>query len=218
MEAIIIAIELIGGLAILTLGADWLVKGSSRFALSMGVKPLVIGLTLVAFGTSAPELTVSVKGAIDGEAGISLGNVIGSNICNIGLILGLCAIIKPIDVSADIFRRDIPMMLLASVLLAVLPFVGGPIPVGDGVGFELSRWKAGVFLVLFVVALWLIFRNASGGAEIEIKPDAVKPPRRALNLGLALVGLVALIGGGYFFVEGAVALATKRNFERDSGK
>ncbi len=90
MDALIITLQLVGGLAVLTLGADWLVKGSSKFALSVGVKPLIIGLTLVAFGTSTPELVVSVKGALDGEAGISLGNVIGSNICNIALILA-CA-------------------------------------------------------------------------------------------------------------------------------
>jgi cation:H+ antiporter len=193
----------------LTLGADWLVKGSSKFALSMGIKPLIIGLTLVAFGTSTPELVVSVKGALDGEAGISLGNVIGSNICNVALILGLCAMIKPIDVSVDMFKRDIPMMLLASVLLAILPFIGGPSPMGDGVGFELSRWKAGVLLFAFAVGLWLTFRNAGGGADLEVKPDAETTSNRSVNLGLALVGLIGLIIGGYFFVEGAVALATE---------
>ncbi|MBP9890712.1 MAG: calcium/sodium antiporter [Planctomycetes bacterium] len=208
MEFLIIGLQLVGGLAVLTLGADWLVKGSSNFALSVGVKPLVIGLTLVAFGTSTPELVVSVKGAVDGNAGISLGNVIGSNICNIGLILGLCAMIKPLDVSADMFRRDIPIMLLASVLLAVLPFIGGPTVVGDSVGYELSRWKAGVFLFVFVVSLWLTFRNA-GGANLEIKPEETKTKRHAVNLGLALLGLVGLIAGGYFFVEGAVTLAQK---------
>ncbi len=208
MEFLIIGLQLVGGLAVLTLGADWLVKGSSNFALSVGVKPLVIGLTLVAFGTSTPELVVSVKGAVDGNAGISLGNVIGSNICNIGLILGLCAMIKPLDVSADMFRRDIPMMLLASVLLAVLPFIGGPTVVGDSVGYELSRWKAGVFLFVFVVSLWLTFRN-SGGANIEIKPEEETSKRHVFNLGLALLGLVGLIAGGYFFVEGAVTLAQK---------
>lgn len=208
MEALIIGLQLVGGLAVLTLGADWLVKGSSNFALSMGVKPLVIGLTLVAFGTSTPELVVSVKGAVDGDAGISLGNVIGSNICNIGLILGLCAMIKPLHVTADLYRRDIPMMLLASVLLAVLPFIGGPSAAGDSVVYEISRWKAGVFLFVFVVSLWMTFRNA-GGANLEVKQDPAKPNRRAVNLGLAFVGLVGLIAGGHFFVEGAVTLAQK---------
>jgi cation:H+ antiporter len=208
MEFFIIGVQLAGGLAVLTFGADWLVKGSSSFALSVGVKPLVIGLTLVAFGTSTPELVVSVKGAVDGNAGISLGNVIGSNICNIGLILGLCAMIRPLHVSADMFRRDIPMMLLASVLLAVLPFVGGPTSTGDSVSYELSRWKAGVFLFVFVVSLWLTFRNA-GGANLEIKQEESKPKRHVLNLGLALLGLAGLISGGYFFVEGAVTLAQK---------
>jgi cation:H+ antiporter len=209
MEAFIITLQLVAGLGVLTLGADWLVKGSSKFALSLGVKPLIIGLTLVAFGTSTPELVVSVKGALDGEAGISLGNVIGSNICNIALILGLCAMIRPLDVSMDIFKRDIPMMLLASVMLAVLPFIGGPSPMSDGVSFELSRWKAGVFLFVFVISLWLTFRNAGGGADLEVKPDAAAASKRRLNLALALLGLFGLIVGGYFFVEGAVALATK---------
>ncbi len=207
MVMTLIIVKLVAGLSVLTLGADWLVKGSSKFALSVGIKPLIIGLTLVAFGTSTPELTVSVKSAIDGDAGISLGNVIGSNICNIGLILGICALIKPLPVSRDMYRRDIPFMLLASVLLAVLPFLGGPVPLGDSVGFELSRWKAGVFLFVFVVSLWVQFRSTGGGADLEQPQDKPKDASRVGFLGLALVGLVALVGGGYFFVDGAVELA-----------
>ena len=203
----LIVVKLVAGWAVLTLGADWLVKGSSKFALSIGVKPLIIGLTLVAFGTSTPELTVSVKSAIDGDAGISLGNVIGSNICNIGLILGICALIKPLPVSRDMFRRDIPFMLLASVLLAVLPFLGGPVTLGDSVGFELSRWKAGVFLVVFLVSLWVQFRSTGGGADVESPKTETGSASRLAFLGLALLGLTALVGGGYFFVDGAVELA-----------
>lgn len=207
MEGFLIGLQIVGGLAVLTLGADWLVKGSSNFALSIGVKPLVIGLTLVAFGTSAPELTVSVKGALDGNPGISIGNVIGSNICNVGLILGLCAMIKPLKVSPDLYRRDIPMMLVASAMLALLPFIGGPQPLGDSVGFELSRWKAAAFLVVFVFSLWLTFRNAGGSPEVPVKPEQKTATSRMIQLGLAAIGLVGLIGGGYFFVEGSVALA-----------
>ncbi len=207
MELFIIIVQLVAGLGVLTLGADWLVRGSSNFALSIGIKPLIIGLTLVAFGTSAPELTVSVKGALDGNSGIAVGNVIGSNIANIGLILGLCAIIRPVDVSKELFRRDIPMMLVASVALGLLPFLGGPSPLGESVGFEFSRWKALVLLGLFLISLWLTFRNA-GSSETPLD-DVAQKISRTKNLLLALVGLGALIGGGYFFVEGAVSLAER---------
>lgn len=107
------------GVAALYYGAEFLVRGGVRIAERCRISPLVIGLTLVAFATSAPELVVSVDAAIAGNADISLGNVVGSNICNIALILGLCAVITPLRVNTHLFQFDAPVMLLAAAMLTI---------------------------------------------------------------------------------------------------
>ncbi len=108
------------GFALLYFGAEWLVKGSSSLARSLGLSPIVIGLTVVAFGTSAPELVVSLISSIQGKSMIAVGNVIGSNICNIALVLGLSAMFNPIKSDPVVVRRDIPIMLAISTYLLVL--------------------------------------------------------------------------------------------------
>jgi len=205
MEILIVILQLAGGVAGLHFGSNWLVTGSSKLALSFGIKPLIIGLTLVAFGTSAPELVVSVSGALQGQSDIAVGNVVGSNIANIGLILGLTALIKPINVDREMFRRDFPFMLLAAALLAVLPFIGGPVAYGDGAGFLLDRWKGVVLLACLGVMLWVMFLGMKSDAP-AILPEGSKG-KRGRNVGLALVGLALLLVGGKFFVDGAVTLA-----------
>ncbi|MBD0342820.1 MAG: sodium:calcium antiporter, partial [Microcoleus sp. Co-bin12] len=111
---------IIGGLILLALGAEGLVRGSSAIAARMGIAPLVIGLTVVAFGTGSPELFVSLGAALSGNSSIALGNVIGSNISNIALILGVAALVRPLTVRAEIVRREVPVMIGASVLLWLL--------------------------------------------------------------------------------------------------
>jgi cation:H+ antiporter len=108
------------GFALLYFGAEWLVKGSSSLARSLGVTPIVIGLTVVAFGTSTPELVVSLISSIQGKSMIAVGNVVGSNICNIALVLGLSAVFNPIKSDPSVVRRDIPIMLAISAYLLVL--------------------------------------------------------------------------------------------------
>jgi len=110
------------GLLMLYYGANWLVKGSSSLARNLGLTPLVIGLTVVAFGTSAPELFVSVVSSIKGKSMIAVGNVVGSNICNIALVLGLAAVIRPITSNRSVYRRDIPIMLGVSIYLLLISF------------------------------------------------------------------------------------------------
>ena len=107
-------VQLLGGLVLLLLGAEWLVRGSVRLAASMGMAPLVIGLTVVAFGTSAPELAVTLRSALSGEADLALGNVVGSNIANVLLILGASALVTPLAVKVSLIRLDVPVMILAS--------------------------------------------------------------------------------------------------------
>jgi cation:H+ antiporter len=112
----------LAGFALLYFGAEWLVKGSSSFARSYGISPIVIGLTVVAFGTSAPELVVSLVSSIQGKGMIAVGNVVGSNICNIALVLGMTALFQPVTGSRSVFRRDIPIMLIVSLYLLALTF------------------------------------------------------------------------------------------------
>lgn len=115
----------IAGAALLYFGAEYLIKGGVAIAEKLGVSPLLIGLTLVAFGTSAPELVVSIQAALKDSGDIAVGNVIGSNICNVALILGLCAIIKPIITNEKLFKLDMPLLLGASILFACFYFADG---------------------------------------------------------------------------------------------
>jgi cation:H+ antiporter len=207
LDILLIILFLLGGLLGLHFGATWLVLGSSRLALAAGIKPLIIGLTLVAFGTSAPELTVSLGAAIQGQQGISVGNVIGSNIANIGLVLGLSAMIRPIPVSREVFKRDIPAMLLFTLLIVVLPFIGGPVDTGEGVAFRLDRWKGVVLLLAMAVFLWRLMVNAR---DTSLTPDEMRVSERARRLpqaAMALAGLAVLLLGGKLFVDGAVDAA-----------
>ena len=119
-ELLMIAIFIVSGLVLLFLGADWLVKGAVTMALHLGLSPLIVGLTVVALGTSIPEALVSVQAALDNQGGIALGNVIGSNILNIALILGLSALIQPLKVDSHLVKADVPLLVGASFMLIVL--------------------------------------------------------------------------------------------------
>lgn len=204
MEYVLIAVQLAFGVLGLHFGANWLVSGSSKLALTFGVKPLIIGLTVVAMGTSAPELTVSLGGAFQGNTDLAVGNVVGSNIANIGLILGLSAAIRPMKIQLEPLKRDLPFMLFAALLLAGLPFIGGPVETENGVAFMMDRWKGGVLLGAMALFMWLAFRGARGGGEGEVTE---KPKGRALLVTLTLVGLGVLLIGGTLFVDGAVSAA-----------
>lgn len=190
----LITLSIIGGFIILTLGAEALVRGASSIALRLGITPLIIGLTIVAFGTSAPELAVSVKSALAGNSGIALGNVIGSNIANIGLILAITALIRPIQVQSQVVKRDIPLMILASMLFWGL-LLDGELSLIDGVVL-LS------LLVGYLTFSYISSKNSKNDEEIEAGPN------NPLLSGLfILVGISMLVGGGILFVNGAVDLA-----------
>lgn len=134
MTELEIVLYLAGGLILLFVGAEGLIRGSSNLAIKMGITPLVVGLTVVAFGTSTPELVVSLKAALIGNSSISLGNVVGSNIANIALILGVAALIRPLDVHAKVIMREIPIMIGISVLLLLL-LMDGELGFFDGLVF-----------------------------------------------------------------------------------
>ena len=119
-ELLMIAILIIGGLVLLYFGADWLVKGAVTISLNFGLSPLIVGLTVVALGTSLPEALVSIQATLDNQGGIALGNVIGSNILNIALILGLSSLLQPLKVDSHLVKADVPILVGASFLLIVL--------------------------------------------------------------------------------------------------
>lgn len=186
-------LSIIGGFVILTLGAESLVRGASQIALKLGLSPLIIGLTIVAFGTSAPEFAVSIKSAIAGNSGIALGNVIGSNIANIGLILGITALIRPIKIESQMVKRDIPLMILASLLFWGLLLDGG-LSFVDGV----------ILSVLLITYLGYSYFTADKQLLEEVTEENHS---QWLSIIFIIIGIAMLVGGGILFVDGAVALA-----------
>lgn len=189
------------GLILLYFGAESLVRGSSRLALRLGVTPLVVGLTVVAFGTSAPELVVSVKASFAHQEGIALGNVIGSNIFTIAVILGLTALIQPIRIQRQLVRFDGPLMI-GVTLLCILFFLND----------RLARWEAGILFLGIIayttISVVLARRAHSSTAEATgVANASAQPKRLVLDLLFIVLGLGLLVYGAHLFVEGAIALA-----------
>ena len=192
---------LLVGLALVVFGADYLVEGASAVARKFGLSEFVIGLTIVGMGTSAPEMVVSFIGAAQGNADIALGNVVGSNIFNTLLILGLTALILPMGISADNRRKDIPVNILTTVLLIVLGLEHTLFGFGtDG----LSRLDGAILVVLFIAYMWSSFtkKTAESTQENEAKP--IKPWLAAIMI---IGGLGGLVAGGNLFVNAATAIA-----------
>lgn len=188
------------GLVLLILGADVLVRGASRLALSWGVSPLVVGLTVVALGTSAPEFAVSIRGALEGQADISLGNVVGSNILNILLILGISALIVPLVVNRQIVRQEVPIMVGASVLLFALSLDGSISRVEGGLMF------AGLFAYIALL-YWQSRRRPANELDLELPPDTHWDRHWSMQLLQILVGLGMLIVGAHWLVQAAIVFA-----------
>ncbi len=194
---------LLGGFVAVTVGAELLVRGARALALALGLSPLVIGLTVVALGTSSPEIAVSVRSALAGELGsdLALGNVIGSNLFNVLVVIGLSAAIAPVAVSRQLVRADVPLFIAASLLVW-----------GLATDRLLSGWD-GVLLVLGLVAYTgatlVLGRRSTGGTPerttVEARPRNVG--RRALHVGLVGGGLALLVLGAEWLVAGAVDIA-----------
>ncbi|MDN3515692.1 MAG: calcium/sodium antiporter [Candidatus Brocadia sp.] len=188
------------GLAGLYFGAEWLVRGASRFARSFNIKPVVIGLTIVAFGTSTPELVTSVIAGIRHLSDIAMGNVIGSNIANIGLILGLSALVRPLTIDMKLLCREIPIMVGISMLLYFMGWDG-----------TLSRPEGGILFGGILVYTYYIYRMAlkePKAVEQEFEEflgvvrDGIKK-----DVLLIITGLGALVGGAHFLVHSAIYMA-----------
>jgi cation:H+ antiporter len=192
-----------GGLLLIA-GAELLVRGASRLAVAAGISPLVVGLTVVAFGTSSPELAVTVRSAYAGAADVALGNVVGSNIFNVLFILGLSALIVPLVVAQQLVRLDVPLMIVASVLMLML-----------GLDRRIG-WIDGLILVAGIVAytVFLIRQSRRESARVRAEYEGAfgteEPERTSwlLNIGMVVAGLALLVVGARWLVDAAVATAT----------
>lgn len=194
---------LVAGVGVLYFGAEWLVRGAARMASSLGVSPIVIGLTVVSMGTSAPELVVALLAAVRGNSDLAIGNVMGSNLANIGLILGLTAVIRPLEVSSRVVRREVPIMLVMTLLLYPLMW-NGRLAVVEGV------------ILLSALGLYLFFVNRTAGDEsddvLKEYDGALSPTTRSTvrmrDLWLIIGGSIGLVLGGTAIVRGAEFIAT----------
>lgn len=203
MTIIEIVLYIIGGLLMLFSGAEGLIRGSTSLALRVGITPLVVGLTVVAFGTSSPELVVSLKAALQGNGDISLGNVIGSNIANIALILGVAALIRPMKVQAQVVKREIPIMIIVTLLL--LLFL---------INNEINRFEGVIFfigvIIYSVISIMLAKKEKNVAVEEEFADGFAK---KSLKIWIAIpfivIGLALLVLGANLFLEAAVEIAKK---------
>lgn len=195
----------LGGLILLVFGANVLVRGASKLALSFGISPLVVGLTIVAFGTSAPEVAVSLGAVLNGKTDIAIGNVVGSNIFNVLFILGMSALIAPLVVNIQLIRQEVPIMIGASLLLLALGLDGG-----------LSFWDGGIlFLLLVSYTLFLVVQSrrqtqaAKDQYTDELGPIATGAWDDRLLAQLLLIGagLAALVFGSEYLVQASVSFA-----------
>ena len=193
MEILLQLLLLVIGFVMLVKGADWFVDGSSGIAAKFGIPQLVIGLTIVAMGTSAPEAAVSISAAIKGSADITIGNIVGSNILNILIILGLSAIITPLAVAKSTVRIEIPFMIVVTMLLLALGYNGM-----IGSGFAL------ILIAFFIIYLAYLFMMAKKNKEEQ---EEAKELSIVKALGLTLIGFVLIVFGSNVTVDAATAIA-----------
>ncbi|MBN8656722.1 MAG: calcium/sodium antiporter [Anaerolineae bacterium] len=194
----------VGGLILLILGAEWLVRGASRLAAKVGISPLVIGLTVVAFGTSSPEMAVSMQSALAGQSDIAVGNVVGSNIFNVLFILGLSAIIAPLIVQQQLIRLDVPIMIGLSLLMYLMSL--------DGV---IGRFEGVILfggIIAYTVFLIRQSRKESKAVEDEYAQEYADKKETGwkswvINFGLVVVGLGLLVQGSNWLVDSAITIA-----------
>ena len=206
MDSLVVdAIQLLAGLACLYFGAEWLVGGAAGLARSFGIRQLIIGLTVVAYGTSSPELVVGISAGLRDQGAIALGNVIGSNIANLGLILAVCALIRAPRVDRQIVVREVPVLFLATAAV--------PLVLLDGRVSTFESIALLAFAVAYTAAMIFTSRRGGAGAADAVADDAaeatgIERPRGRKNMAaLTLLGLMLLIGGGHLLVSGASGIA-----------
>ena len=194
---------LIAGLLLILFGANYLVDGSSSIAKRFGLSEFVIGLTIVGIGTSAPEMVVSFMASIQGKADMAIGNIVGSNIINTFLILGITALISPLIITKDNIKRDTPLNILVTVLLLMLGMKHTIFGVGSD---QLSRWDGLIFLAIFAWYLWRSFKIEPSESEEE-EGEEIQIYSTGSSILFIIAGLVGLVSGGKLFVNSAAELA-----------
>ena len=196
---IVQSILLITGLALILWGANWLVDGSSSIARKTGLSEFVIGLTIVGIGTSTPEMVVSFISAFQGKSDMAVGNIVGSNIFNVLMILGITTLISPLMITKENMKRDIPTNIGVTLLLL------GMKNTLFGIGSDsISRWEGAAMLILFAIYLYKTFKSGSNEEEAQEKTKTYGTGMSLLMIG---AGLLALIGGGRLFVNSATVIA-----------
>jgi len=195
----------IGGVGVLYFGAEWLVRGSSRLAASLGVSPIVVGLTVVSMGTSAPELVISIVSSLSGNHDLAVGNVMGSNLANVGLVLGISAILRPLHVSTKIVAREVAVMIF--ITLALLPIIWDS---------YIGRFEGILLVTMLVLYLTYVFRTSKANGTVvphESGDDATKEAGGlsswtvGRDLGFIFLGVLGLVLGAFVIRESALALA-----------
>jgi len=202
---------LVAGIAVLIAGGTLLVRGASEVATRLGVSPMIIGLTVVGFGTSAPELAINVFGALRGEMGIAFGNVVGSNISNLALVLGAAALVAPITIQGQLVRREVPFLVLVTMIITVMA-LDRPL---EGLPAIISRSESIVLLSLFCIFIYINVldfvesrRSDKLIIDIEHKQLADRHPYSRYRWLFVIGGLVLLFGGGEVTIRNGVALAS----------
>jgi cation:H+ antiporter len=193
------SIYVLAGLALLYFGGESLITGSLRIAHRFKISPFVIGATVMGFGTSSPELAVSILASFKGEAEVAVGNVIGSNIANVGLVLGLTALIVPLTIAPKRFKSETPPLLITTFLILFLAW-----------DFALSRWEGVLLLAGLVIYTWKTLKSDES-SEIDLEEDFSLFAGKGMGyqIGLTLAGLVLLILGAEWMVHGAVNIARR---------
>lgn len=201
-------VYLVIGLLLILWGANALTDGASAIAKKWGVSDLIIGLTIVAFGTSAPELAISIISAINGNSGLAIGNVVGSNIFNVLVIIGVTAMFSPIRIEKNIMTNEIPFVILSAIVLLA---IGNSPYLNKGGIFEINRTDGILLLCFFLIFLRYTFSQVKKGAETEVpeKTEVTKPKELKVwkSFMMVILGLCALVFGGDRFVEGASGIA-----------
>lgn len=195
-------IMLLAGLALILFGANWLVDGSSSIAKRFGISEFVIGLTIVGIGTSSPEMVVSFMSSLQGKADMAIGNIVGSNIFNTLMILGITALVAPIAITKNNIKRDIPLNIVVTVLLIILGMNFTLFGKGQD---QISRLDGALLLAVFACYLWTSFKSDQGDASKE--GEGIKEYKTGLSVIMIAAGLAGLIFGGRLFVNSATELA-----------
>ena len=195
-------IMLLAGLALILFGANWLVDGSSSIAKRFGISEFVIGLTIVGIGTSSPEMVVSFMSSLQGKADMAIGNIVGSNIFNTLMILGITALVAPMAITKNNLKRDIPLNIVVTVLLIILGMNFTLFGKGQD---QISRLDGAILLAVFAWYLWTSFKSDQGDASEE--GEGIKEYKTGLLVIIIAAGLAGLIFGGRLFVNSATELA-----------